>query len=93
MLYWTILILANLPVFFLIGWLLFDNAENAAESFFTTVLLLLQAIFVPRIVRVFLDMDDEGSFGLFEFAVFVGGCIAVVYGEHFLLTNYVFGNQ
>lgn len=52
--YWTLLILGNLPVYFFFAWLIFDNAENATQSFFTTLLLILKAIFVPRILRVLL---------------------------------------
>ena len=88
--YWTLLILGNLPVYFFFAWLIFDNAENATQSFLTTLLLILKAIFVPRILRVLLDMEDDGGFEAFELIGFLIACIGTVWGEHYLLTNYVF---
>ncbi len=45
------LIVLNLPVYLLLGWLVFDTKGKAAETFFDTILVLLKAIFIPGIVR------------------------------------------
>ncbi|MEL6110968.1 MAG: hypothetical protein AAFU85_33595 [Planctomycetota bacterium] len=89
--YWTILIAANIPVYLAIGWLLFDTSENAAETIFETAVSILWSM-VPPIIRVFFDegADDRES-GFFEIAAFFIASIAITYGEHYLLTKYVFG--
>lgn len=87
--YFTILILANIPLYLLIGWIFFDNGDHAKETFFEAILTLLKS-FVPPLVRVFLGWDEDDGFGTIEIVAFLAGCIAITFGEHFLLMNYVF---
>lgn len=88
--YWAILIIANIPVYLFIGWLIFDTKDKAAENIFETIVLILKAIFIPRIVRVFMDDDDEGD-GVFSVLIFFAVCIAITIGEHACIDHF-FGN-
>ena len=87
----TTLILVNIPVYLLIGWLIFDSKETAAETFFGTVLAILKIAFVPPLVRVMLGWhDDDGTLGVFPIIAFFIACGVLTYGEYWLLTKYVF---
>lgn len=87
--YWTLLILANVPVYLTLGWLVFDTKDKAADTFFDTMVALLQIILIPRIIRLLLGMDDEGAYGMFEIGVFFIACAGVTYGEHLALAKFV----
>ena len=87
--YWTILILANIPIYLLVGWVVFDTKDKAADTFFETTVAILKIIFIPRLIRVLLEMDDSGSYGIFEIGAFFAGCAGITYGEHLLLSRYV----
>ena len=88
---WLILIVVNIPVYLLIGWLIFDSREIAAETFFGTVLAILKIAFVPPLVRVMLGWDDDhGELGIFPIIAFFIACGALTFGEYWLLTKYVF---
>lgn len=82
-----ILIVLNLPVYIFLGWILFDSKEHAADSLFETIVEILKSIFIPRIVRVFMDDEDGGVDGFHSFLL-IGLSIAVVYGEYYLITKY-----
>ena len=58
---WIALAILNIPVYLFLGWLVFDSKEKAADSFGETILMLVQQIFVPRIVRILTGMDEEGA--------------------------------
>ncbi|MEM6689695.1 MAG: hypothetical protein AAF664_09730 [Planctomycetota bacterium] len=88
--YWFCLIVLNVPVYLAIGWLLFDSKSNAADTFFDTTVAVMKAILIPRIVRVLLEIDDDDALGLFEIGIFFISCIAITYGEHYLLSKHVF---
>ena len=45
-----ILIVVNIPVYFFIGWLAFDSKDNAADTFFDTIIAVLKMIFIPGIL-------------------------------------------
>ena len=80
-----LLIVINIPVFLFLAWLVFDTKEAAAKTIWETVVAVLQILFVPRIVRVMFDMDDEGAIGIFPIAAFFIACFAAVIGEVMLL--------
>jgi hypothetical protein len=80
-----ILVVVNIPVYLFIGWLAFDNKDQAASTFFDTITAVLKLILVPRIVRVLLDMDTSESWGLFPIAAFLAACAGIVYGEYALI--------
>lgn len=82
------LIVLNIPVFLFLAWLAFDSKEGAARTFGETILAILQILFVPRIVRVLLEMDDEGALGLFPIAGFFVACGALVFGQYWLVTQW-----
>ena len=86
----AILIVLNIPVYLFIGWLVFDTGEDAAATFFETIVAILKVILVPRIVRVLMGDDDEGAWGIFPTAAFLFACGAIVYGEYYLITKYLF---
>jgi threonine/homoserine efflux transporter RhtA len=85
-----ILIVVNIPVYFFIGWLAFDSKDNAADTFFDTIIAVLKMIFIPGILRVLLGMDTSGSWGLFPIGCYLAACAGVVYGEYVLIGK-VFG--
>jgi hypothetical protein len=82
------LIVLNIPLFLFIGWLAFDSKEGAARTFGETILSVLQILLIPRIVRVVLDMDDEGALGLFPIAGFFLACGMIVAGEYWLISTW-----
>lgn len=79
------LIIMNFPVYIFIGWLAFDSKDNAADTFFDTITAVLKTILVPRILRVLLDMDTSGSWGLIPIAGYLCACAGLVYGEYCLI--------
>jgi hypothetical protein len=81
-LYWIILILCCTPLYFVIAWTFFDSREHARDSFVETIVMLLKAIFIHRIVRVMLGMDEEDSLSILMVAMFIVGCIAITWGIH-----------
>src|SRR5687767_14963839 len=87
MLVW-ILIVLNIPVYLLLAWILFDSKENAADTFFETIVALLKAMLIPRIIRELLGMELEGAWGVFPVLGFLFACGAIVYGEYWLIQKY-----
>ena len=83
------LIVLNIPVYLFIGWLVFDTRHNAADTFFDTIVAIVKAICVPRIVRVLSGDDEDDAWGLLPIAVFFVACAAVVYGEYYLITRFL----
>lgn len=89
--YWAALIVVNLPIFLFLAWIVFDTKDKAADTFFETIVALLKIILMPRIVRVLMDdNDDSGALGIVPIGIFFIACGLIVYGEHWLLTTYVF---
>ena len=86
----AILVVLNIPVYIFIGWLVFDTKDGAADTFYETIVAVLKAIFIPRIVRVLTGDDDDGAWGLFPIGAFFFACGFIVYGEYFLMTKYLF---
>lgn len=85
------LIVLNLPVYLFLGWLIFDTKDDAADTFFETIVALLKIIFIPPIIRVLMGMEDDGALGIFPILGFFLGCGAIVYGEYYLIQTYVLG--
>ncbi|NUQ66415.1 MAG: hypothetical protein HUU20_28460 [Pirellulales bacterium] len=85
----TILVVLNIPVYLFIAWLAFDTKESAADTFFETVVALLQIILLPRSVRLLMGMDDTDAFGLFPILGFFFMCGLLTYGEYWLIQRYV----
>lgn len=88
--YWFVLILASTPLYLVIGWVVFDTGENAAATFWQTLVAILKMIFILPILRWALDMDTEGAEGLLPVGIFFAGCAALTYAEHLLLQRFVF---
>lgn len=82
---WAILIVLNLPVYLFLGWLAFGDKENAADTFYETIVALLKILLIPQIVRVLLEMDDDGAIGIVPIMGFFIACAALTYGEYLLL--------
>lgn len=55
------LIVLNIPVYLFIGWLAFDSKDNAADTFFETIVAILKQVLVPSYVRMMLGMDTSES--------------------------------
>ena len=87
------LVVVNIPVYLFIGWLVFDTTEDAAETFFETIVAILKAIFIPRIVQVLMEDDGEGEWGIFPVAAFFFACAGIVYGEYYLITRYLLSDS
>lgn len=86
----AVLVVLNIPVYLFLGWLAFDTKESAADTFWETIVALLQIMLVPRFLRVLLDMDDTNAFGLAPILGFLFICGLVTFGEYWLLETYVF---
>jgi hypothetical protein len=82
------LVIVNIPVFLFLAWLAFDSKEDAAQTFGETIVTILQILFIPKIVRVLLEMDDEGALGLVPIVGFFIACGAIVFGEYWLVTRF-----
>jgi hypothetical protein len=84
----VVLAVLNVPVYLCLGWLAFDNKDNAADTFFETIVAILKIILVPRIVRALLGMDTEASWGVFPIAAFLAACALIVWGEYALIVKW-----
>ena len=83
-----LLIVVDVPLFLFIAWLAFDTKAGAAATFGETIVAILQILFVPRIVRVLLDMDDTNALGLVPIIGFFIACAAIVAGELWLIAQW-----
>jgi hypothetical protein len=88
--YWAILLLCNVPIYLFLGGIVFDTKQDAAQSFLDTIIAILKIIFIPRIVRVFMGMDDSAAYSAFHVVMFLGACALLTGTEHVLLQKYVF---
>lgn len=84
-----ILFILNIPVYLFLGWIVFDTGAQAADTVFETVVTILKIIFIPRLVRVLLEMDDDGAVGLFPIAAFLIACVAITGAEMYLIQTYI----
>ncbi len=84
----AILAVLNIPVYLFLGWLAFDSKSNAADTLFDTVVAIVKLIFIPRIVRVLLQMETEESWGIVPIAGFLMACGLVVWGEYALIVRW-----
>jgi hypothetical protein len=87
----AVLILLNIPVYFFIGWLVFDHPEDSAESFFESIVYILKQAFVPPFLQYVLwegDDDYDPGHG-FRMLGFFAACIAGTAAQWYLLTTYV----
>jgi len=76
------LIVLNIPIFLVIGWVVFDDKETAAESFVAGLVHLLKVLFLPRIVRLFMGDDTDEGLSLLQVGFFFLACIAAVVAEY-----------
>jgi len=86
----TVLIILNIPIYLAIGWLVFDTKDKAASTFFETIVAVVKAICIPRIVRVLMGDDDDDAWGLLPIGIFLFLCAGLVYGEYYLITKWFF---
>jgi len=84
-----VLIVLNVPVYLFFGWLAFDSKQGAADTFLDTLVAIVKMILVPYYVRLLLNMDTEGSWGLFPIAGFLCACGLVVWGEYALIVRFL----
>ena len=70
------------------GWLVFDDGENAAASFLETIVGLIKMLLVPRFVSAMLGLEDDHSLSLLQVAVFLFSCGMVLYGEMNLIDKW-----
>jgi hypothetical protein len=85
----AVLVVLNIPVYLFIGWLALDTKEGAADTFYETIVAILKAVFIPRIVRGLMgDDDDDGAWGIFPIVAFFIACGFIVYTESYLITKY-----
>ena len=80
--YWTILIVANVPAYLVIGWLIFDTGDAAVDSLVAAVKALVRA----ALIGWFRWRDDVWE--LINYAIFLAVCAAVVTAEHWILVRY-----
>ncbi|EAQ81938.1 hypothetical protein [Blastopirellula marina] len=85
----VVLLILNIPVYWLLGWIMFDSTHNAADSFWETTLAIIKAALVPSFMRAFIDSEPETDGSVFNTLFFFVSCAAVIGGEYYLLTKYV----
>lgn len=83
------LLVLNIPIYWLLGWIMFDSTHNAADSFWETTIAILKAVFIPPIIRAMIDEESDPGASLFNTFFFILACAAVIGGEYYLLTKYV----
>lgn len=84
----ALLAVLNAPVYFFLGWLIFDTKAGAEKSFEDSFSGLLRRMLVPRIVRVLRGDDDDDAGSLAQTLGFFITCGLVIYGEYYLITKY-----
>lgn len=84
-----ILIGLNIPLYLVIGWLVFDTKDDAIETFWQTIVAILKRALVPRILRYMLWEEEDDATGIVPILIFFVACIALTYGEYYLLTKFV----
>ena len=84
----TLLVL-NAPVYLFIGWLIFDTKEDAADTFLETMIVVFKAIVTPRFIRGLYGYDADEASGILQLAAFITACVAVVWGEYYLITTFL----
>ena len=83
------LIVVNIPVYLFVGWLAFDSASEAADTFWGTIVAITKRALVPRIILILLDADDaDEAWGIFPILGFVAACAGIVYGEWWLIHKF-----
>ncbi len=85
-----LLIVANIPVYLLIGWIVFDTKEKAGATLLETIVAMAKIIALPAPVRMILGYDDGDAIGLLPILVFLFACGFLVWGEY-LLINWMLG--
>lgn len=84
----AILIVANIPVYLFLAWLVFDTKANAEVTLAETLFALLKRIAIPRVVRFLLDDNEEfDGAGCLATGFYLAACISVVWLEYYLLTR------
>ena len=82
------LIVLNIPVYLLVGWIVFDTRGRAIDTFWDGVVEVLKQALVPRLVRVLLGDDgDEGGSALVTVA-YLAACAVIVYGEWWVIDKF-----
>lgn len=81
----ALLIVGNIPLFLLLGWLFFDNKENAADTIFEALKQQTEHILLPRWMWPFLDPEESDPFATLKLAIYCVACLAAVYAEYRLV--------
>jgi len=81
--YYVILIAANIPLYLAVGWGIFSTWENFWEA--------LRFCFTPDVFSMFRGEWAHDMWGEVCIGLWLAVCGLTVYGEHLLLTKYVFG--
>ncbi len=86
----VLLLIVNVPVYFAVGWLVFDTSDYATQTIWETTVSMLKIIFIPPMVRMMFGMDDHDGVGMFHVFAFFATCVLITAGEIFLIA-YLFG--
>ncbi|MHC4179428.1 MAG: hypothetical protein ACYSWU_18100 [Planctomycetota bacterium] len=78
----AVLIVLNIPVFLLIGWLMFDTGAGFVDT--------LKSYFTPAIIHTLRGEHGEGTFAGLKLAALVVACGLVVYGEHQVIVKWFY---
>lgn len=102
-LYWTILILANIPIYAGIAYVLFNPKTGQPLSILDALWNLLVVLAAPlrfdnwdtverenSSLDTYVGMDGPSSASIMDLATLVILSAGIVYGEHYLLQEYVF---
>lgn len=89
----TTLIILNIPVYLFVGWLVFDTKDNAADTFFETIVEILKIVIGSVIVGWLIKDDEAGGWGgLIPIAIWLIACALIVYGEYRLIEKFWFAD-
>jgi hypothetical protein len=78
---WIALVVANIPVYFVLGWLFFGDWDEFLES--------LQFWITPDVISLFRGEWEEDWWAEIRFWFWIVCCTACVYGEGWLVQQII----
>jgi len=93
----AMLIVLNIPLYLLLGWILFDTSKTVTGTVVERVLSILKGIGQATLMGLYSDDDDDDEyfesrhfdiFNAFPAFAFYFTCAAITYGEYWLIHKY-----
>lgn len=80
--YLILLLIANIPLFLVVGWLVFDTRSEAFDSFYEMLLSLIWLVLIGW------TRWGRSHDGLISYVLFLVICAAILFAEHRVLTYF-----